>query len=440
MANDNGTFTTLDDAGREYTTLEAKMHANNQRLDNLLELLQRVHDGIRAGGFARGQPRQRARVDKYEEEASPRRKGFSKQSSNYTRCEEDSHKRKADISFFDGYLQPKKFLDWLLEVEIFFSVMEVPENKQVKTVSQKLKSTAAYWWDDLQHARKTQGKESVRTWRKMKALLRERFLPRDFSIKNYSPKVDEMKLKAKEVSLPVESYTLVEEKKENFSAKEATQEINHEDFEEVQPENIPIDMVVDNKEDLIEPQRDHSEPLALLVPTDNFGSQEKSIMVDYECQSPSDKLIYGVGFMIIPSKYEDDWAYNPQVELFNCLSGFLSINQYNFYFLFKRNSRASSFEVEETDVGQENGQFNPKRIKIKKRRKIKGNDWMIGNSRFMRLLASGIFRKLWFWTFQVTLAKSQIWTGNLNWLNFGMQCPFKTHDTFSKRESRDLQD
>lgn len=58
------------------------------------------------------------------------------------------------------------------------------------------------------------------------------------------------------------------------------------------------------------------------------------------------------------------------------------------------------------DVGQKMGQFNPKKLKIKKRRKVKKNDWKIGNSRSMRLLASGVFKKLWFWTFLVVRFKS----------------------------------
>lgn len=37
----------------------------------------------------------------------------------------------------------------------------------------------------------------------------------------------------------------------------------------------------------------------------------------------------------------------------------------------------------ECDVGQRISQFNSKNIKIKKWRKIKNNDWMINNSRFM---------------------------------------------------------
>ena len=40
-------------------------------------------------------------------------------------------------------------------------------------------------------------------------------------------------------------------------------------------------------------------------------------------------------------------------------------------------------------------------VKRKRQHLIKNNDWKIGNSRSMRLLTSGVFKKLWFWTFLV---------------------------------------
>lgn len=45
-------------------------------------------------------------------------------------------------------------------------------------------------------------------------------------------------------------------------------------------------------------------------------------MVTYEYQSASDKLIYGVGFIIISYEYEEDRAHNPLVEVINYLSSF----------------------------------------------------------------------------------------------------------------------
>ncbi|CAJ2646166.1 unnamed protein product [Trifolium pratense] len=87
---------------------------------------------------------------------------------------------KADIPLFHGTMGVEEFMDWQIDVDRFFDVMDVPENKQVKMVAIRLKSTAAVWWDRLVVQRKRQKKRPIRTWRKMKRLMLERFLPEDY--------------------------------------------------------------------------------------------------------------------------------------------------------------------------------------------------------------------------------------------------------------------
>ncbi|MCI11472.1 subtilisin-like protease, partial [Trifolium medium] len=78
---------------------------------------------------------------------------------------------KADIPLLYETMGVDEFLDWQIDV------MSVPENKQVKMVAIRLKSIVVVWWDKLVVQR--QRKAPIRTWRRMKQLILERFLPED---------------------------------------------------------------------------------------------------------------------------------------------------------------------------------------------------------------------------------------------------------------------
>ena len=54
-------------------------------------------------------------------------------------------------------------MDWQIDVDRFFNVMSVPENRQVKMVAIRLKNTAAVWWDKIVVQRKRQRKEAIKT-------------------------------------------------------------------------------------------------------------------------------------------------------------------------------------------------------------------------------------------------------------------------------------
>ena len=87
---------------------------------------------------------------------------------------------KADIPLFHGMMGVEEFLDWKIDVDRFFDVMDIPTNKQVKMVAIRMKNTATVWCDRLVVQRHRQMKRLIRTWRKMKQLMLERFLPEDY--------------------------------------------------------------------------------------------------------------------------------------------------------------------------------------------------------------------------------------------------------------------
>ncbi|GJR74759.1 reverse transcriptase domain-containing protein [Tanacetum coccineum] len=88
---------------------------------------------------------------------------------------------RVNIPEFDGNtLNPEGFIDWLVTIEEVFEFKEVPKNKRVSLIATKLRGRASAWWQQLKLTRERVGKPRVTSWRKMKKLLRENFIPHNY--------------------------------------------------------------------------------------------------------------------------------------------------------------------------------------------------------------------------------------------------------------------
>ncbi|GJX56938.1 transposon ty3-I gag-pol polyprotein [Tanacetum coccineum] len=111
---------------------------------------------------------------------SDRRRTMVGQNVNpYGYSERKSYRVKVEIPNFFGNLNIKAVLDWLYEVDMFFDIMEVLKEEQVKVVAYKLRRGAGAWWQRKQDNRRAQGRRPMDTWMRMIRMIKGRFLPLD---------------------------------------------------------------------------------------------------------------------------------------------------------------------------------------------------------------------------------------------------------------------
>ena len=87
---------------------------------------------------------------------------------------------KVELPSFNGNVSIEEYLDWVSEVEKFFDYIGTTDEKQVCLVTYKLKGGASAWWDRVQLNRTRERKLLIRSWRRMKRLMADQFLPPDY--------------------------------------------------------------------------------------------------------------------------------------------------------------------------------------------------------------------------------------------------------------------
>jgi len=71
-------------------------------------------------------------------------------------------------------------------IERIYEFKEISEDKKVKLIALKLGKYASLWWTNFLTKTVRQGKGKIRTWEKMKAKLKARFIPLNCIQNNYT--------------------------------------------------------------------------------------------------------------------------------------------------------------------------------------------------------------------------------------------------------------
>jgi hypothetical protein len=91
-------------------------------------------------------------------------------------------KLKMGIPVYEDNLDAEELLDWIRSLDTYFDYEYVKEDKKVRHVVMRLKGHASLWWDELQEDRRCKGKQKIKSWDRMIANMKEKFIPRDYQI------------------------------------------------------------------------------------------------------------------------------------------------------------------------------------------------------------------------------------------------------------------
>jgi hypothetical protein len=89
---------------------------------------------------------------------------------------------KMEVPMYEGNLNVEEFLDWISALDKYFDYEEIDDEKKVKHVVTRLKGHATLWWDELQADRRRKGKSKIKSWDRMVAKIKDKFIPKDYQL------------------------------------------------------------------------------------------------------------------------------------------------------------------------------------------------------------------------------------------------------------------
>ncbi|KAL5835139.1 hypothetical protein ACOSQ4_014636 [Xanthoceras sorbifolium] len=185
-------------SGQSYNSMDQASHHSNpsntineptqtpntfqQQFDQLSQTLGSIlHRGGRDGGVNYRVPRQRDGIGDNEDEQEVQLGGgqrqthrtapiqFRRPDARQEPLDELTKRMKVEVSYFFGRLNPDAFQDWITALEDYFDWFLVPEDRKVRFVKIKLKSSARAWWSSVE--------EQLRRTRQGRERLESKYLP-----------------------------------------------------------------------------------------------------------------------------------------------------------------------------------------------------------------------------------------------------------------------
>ncbi|XP_059068481.1 uncharacterized protein LOC131858990 [Cryptomeria japonica] len=87
-----------------------------------------------------------------------------------------------DFPIYHGKMDSEEVLGWIDALENYFEYEDMNEDKKVKFAKTKLRGTSLTWWSSVQTERVERGMTKITTWNRMKAMMKDQFLPSDYAI------------------------------------------------------------------------------------------------------------------------------------------------------------------------------------------------------------------------------------------------------------------
>jgi hypothetical protein len=94
-------------------------------------------------------------------------------------------KERIKVPMYKGNLEVEELLDWIRAMYKHFDYEDIEEDKIVKHAVMRLKGHTTLWWDELEVECERNGKHKIKSWDRMVAKVKAKFIPKDYQINLY---------------------------------------------------------------------------------------------------------------------------------------------------------------------------------------------------------------------------------------------------------------